>query len=306
MTANQTMMGGEEPRNVGIMSNRIHEQEPDVRILESSRYNLKFELTNTDLSVANALRRIIIAEVATMAIDLVQVSENTSVLNDEFIAHRIGLVPLVSDNVESFTFHNQCQCTSFCEKCSVRYRLRKKCPPNVDTCEVTSNDIELEAGEDATHGVVPVRYYNDNGEEEDPILIMKLSKNQMIDFRCIAKKDNAKTHAKWSPVATCIMRMEPIVELNHEKLQTLTTDQKKKFVASCPRKVFQYNAMLQAIDIEDMDACTLCNECNKYAVEQKLPGAVKISENQDKFIFTVESTGALAPSRIVLKAIQVL
>ena len=77
-----------------------------MRILESSRYNLKFELTNTDLSVANALRRIIIAEVATMAIDLVQVSENTSVLNDEFIAHRIGLVPLVSDNVESFTFHN--------------------------------------------------------------------------------------------------------------------------------------------------------------------------------------------------------
>ena len=46
----------------------------------------------------------------------------------------------------------------------------------------------------------------------------------MVDFRCIAKKDNAKTHAKWSPVATCIMRMEPVVELNQDKLQAMTLE----------------------------------------------------------------------------------
>ena len=88
-----------------MMKNRIYEDEPEIRILELSRYTLKFELTNTELSVANALRRIIIAEVSTMAIDLVQVRENTSVLNDEFIAHRIGLVPLFSESVDQFTSH---------------------------------------------------------------------------------------------------------------------------------------------------------------------------------------------------------
>ena len=88
-----------------MMKNRIYEDEPKIRILELSRYTLKFELTNTELSVANALRRIIIAEVSTMAIDLVQVRENTSVLNDEFIAHRIGLVPLFSESVDQFTSH---------------------------------------------------------------------------------------------------------------------------------------------------------------------------------------------------------
>ena len=84
----------------------------------------------------------------------------------------------------------------------------------METCEVTSNDIALETGEDDSHRVMPVRYIDDNGEEEDPVLIMRLSKNQMIDFKCIAKKDTAKSHAKWSPVATCLMRMEPIVQLD--------------------------------------------------------------------------------------------
>ena len=127
-----------------MMKNRIYEDEPKIRILELSRYTLKFELTNTELSVANALRRIIIAEVSTMAIDLVQVRENTSVLNDEFIAHRIGLVPLFSESVDQFTSHKQCHCDEFCNQCCVRYRLFKVCPPDQDTCEVTSNDIALE------------------------------------------------------------------------------------------------------------------------------------------------------------------
>lgn len=79
--------------------------EPDIRILELSKYVLKFELLNTDLSIANALRRIIISEIPTMAIDLVEIKENTSALHDEYIAHRLGLIPLLSENVEYFNFN---------------------------------------------------------------------------------------------------------------------------------------------------------------------------------------------------------
>lgn len=81
-----------------------------------------------------------------MAIDIVQVAENTSPLNDEFIAHRLGLVPLRSDNVDQFESHGQCQCTEFCEKCSVRYKLYVKCPPDVECIDVTSNDVQLDTG----------------------------------------------------------------------------------------------------------------------------------------------------------------
>jgi DNA-directed RNA polymerase II subunit RPB3 len=67
---------------------------PRIEIKELQKYHVKFELLDADLAIANSLRRIMISEVPTMAIDLVEVKENTSVLHDEFIAHRLGLVPL--------------------------------------------------------------------------------------------------------------------------------------------------------------------------------------------------------------------
>lgn len=98
-----------------------------MKILELSKYVIRFELLNTDLSVANALRRIMIAEVPTMAIDIVEIKENTSALHDEFIAHRLGLIPLTSFNIDKYQFSDGCACTSMCEKCSVTYVLHAVC-----------------------------------------------------------------------------------------------------------------------------------------------------------------------------------
>jgi DNA-directed RNA polymerase II subunit RPB3 len=71
-----------------------HQRFPKVKILSLASHELRFILSDTDTSMANTLRRIMIAEVPTLAIDLVEFHENTTVLNDEYIAHRLGLIPL--------------------------------------------------------------------------------------------------------------------------------------------------------------------------------------------------------------------
>ena len=62
-----------------------------------SELDMEFDLIGVDASVANALRRIMIGEVPTMAIENVYIYNNTSVMHDEILAHRLGLIPIFAD-----------------------------------------------------------------------------------------------------------------------------------------------------------------------------------------------------------------
>lgn len=128
---------------------------PKVKIRELKDDYCKFELRETDASMANALRRVMIAEVPTVAIDLVEIEVNSSVLNDEFIAHRLGLIPLTSDRAMSMRFSRDCDACDGdgqCEFCSVEFHLRAKCITD-ETLDVTSKDLIS-----SDHTVVPVDF----------------------------------------------------------------------------------------------------------------------------------------------------
>lgn len=103
------------------------------------------------------------------------------------------------------------------------------------------------------------------------------------------------------------MRKEPIVEIDHDKLHAgLNEDQRRRFVKSCPRKVFKFQESTKNIEIENARNCSLCQECVKYAQDSGIERGVKIGEQDFKILFNVESTGALEADAIVVKAMKIL
>merc|ERR1712032_524132 len=69
----------------------------DIKIKKRDEEEIIFHLTGVEPPLANALRRILIAEIPTMAIEKVEMWQNTSVLPDENLAHRLGLIPIAVD-----------------------------------------------------------------------------------------------------------------------------------------------------------------------------------------------------------------
>lgn len=277
---------------------------PNIEILEITNDKIRFVLSKTDPSIANALRRVMIAEVPTMAIDLVELENNTSVLNDEFLAHRLGLIPLTSSKVDKFNFTRDCSCTERCPLCSVELRLSVKCTDDV-TREVTSNDL-ISGDPD----VVPVDQTQVTGGEEkssdNGILIVKLRKGQELKLKAIAKKGVGKEHAKWTPSPAVNFLYEPEIRLNQARMDEMTENQKQDFVKSCPTKVYKYNESTHNVEIEDSLRCMYCQECKRKAEYFEKEDAVSIVQKQDKFYFTVETTGAIRPEEIVLAAINTI
>ncbi|KAM1453554.1 hypothetical protein EV1_003166 [Malus domestica] len=288
------------------MEGKSYQRLPRVKIREMRDDYLKFELRDTDASVANALRRVMIAEVPTVAIDLVEIEINSSVLNDEFIAHRLGLIPLTSDRAMSMRFSRDCDACDGdgqCEFCSVEFHLRAKCHSD-QTLDVTSKDLLS-----SDHTVVPVDFSDSSGfesSEQKGIIIVKLRRGQELRLRAIARKGIGKDHAKWSPAATVTFMYEPDIRINEELMDTLTLEEKKAWVESSPTKVFDIDPKTDKVVVVDPEAYTYDDEVIKKAEAMGKSGLVDISAREDSFIFTVESTGAIKAAQLLLNAIEVL
>tara|TARA_B100000686_G_scaffold73813_1_gene79573 strand:- start:124 stop:723 length:600 start_codon:yes stop_codon:yes gene_type:complete len=146
---------------------------------------VKLLLKGIDRVYANALRRFAISEVPCMAIDEIVIHENSSVLYDEILAHRLGLIPLTTD-LEGYILPQDCDCkTSLgCTKCRVLLVLDAVATDEVKT--IYSGDL---VSEDTR-----VKPYVDN------IPIIKLAPSQKIKLEAYAKLGKGRHHAKWQPV----------------------------------------------------------------------------------------------------------
>lgn len=161
-----------------------------IDVIESNPSRIRLRLKNVDRAYANAIRRIAISQVPTMAIDDVVILENSSVMFDELVAHRLGLVPLKTD-LNRYNLPEECDCKNplGCQKCRVLLVLDAEANDKVRT--VNSSDLVSEDPE-----TKPIA---------DNVPIVKLAPGQKIKLEAYARLGKGSEHAKWQPTSASVL-----------------------------------------------------------------------------------------------------
>lgn len=246
----------------------------DIQMLEMSKDKLttKFIIKNSTPAFANTIRRAIISLVPTMAIQEVEFSKNGSVLYDEMVAHRLGLVPLKTD-LKS-------------------YKLPSEVPEGSAQAEVK---LTLSVKADKTMWV-----YASDMKSKDPAIvpvfpkipIVKLLKDQELEFVAIARLGQGVDHVKHSP-GLAYYSYKPDVTIT--KAGESRTDLKD----ICPAGVLDVKGGKLVIN-KGYEFDPKLFEATVAASE----GAIKVKESDKDFVFTIESWGQLTCPQIIEAAVD--
>lgn len=256
----------------------------EIKVADKNELSARLIIEGVDTAFMNSLRRIIISEVPAMAIDEVVVIENSSMLHDEILAHRLGLIPLRTD-LDSYNLPEECSCKSElgCNLCRVSLTIDIEAKDSIRT--VYSGDLTSE---------------NPNiGPVSEKISIVKLAPNQRLRLEAYARLGKGQKHAKWQPVSVCAYKHFPQVKINEKEC-----DSCGKCVDICPKRVFSISEGGKKLELRNVVDCTVCHDC--VDVCPKSPPAVEVAWDKDVFAFDIESTGSLPVERIVNEAVRIL
>ncbi|KAF8821774.1 Dna-directed Rna polymerase I RPAC1 [Cardiosporidium cionae] len=274
------------------------------KIISQSPSEIVFDLVGVETAIANALRRILISEIPTVAIETVQIWQNTGVIQDEVLAHRLGLIPFVVDP-ESLAFRGEHE--ELTDENALCFFLNVKCTerdvnPYQNYLPVYAKDLKwipLSLAQRERWASAPPRVV------EDSILITKLGCGQLlaslheIELKAYLEKGIGKTHAKWSPVCTAVYRLLP--ELIIKEDPPFSPEEAKELKSLCPMGVF---------DIEDGHIvaknprnCTTCRMCL-----ERFPSRVELRKIKNHFICKKlqQSTGGIPASTLWVSALRIL
>ncbi|KAF8331920.1 DNA-directed RNA polymerases I and III 40 kDa polypeptide [Cantharellus anzutake] len=310
-----------------------------VKVQRLSDVTIEFDIVGIDTSIANAFRRILIAEVPTMAIEGVYLFNNTSVIQDEVLGHRIGLIPL---KVDPTNFEYLTPGGGASDRNTLVFDLLIECKRNPKAkagetdpeklyinSNVYSRDLKWKPqGEQDEVFQVPPAPANPN------ILIAKLRPGQEIEAQFHAHKGKGEEHAKWSPVATASYRLlphitiqEPILPRSIPKFKNCfpagviesrtnpSTGEEEVFVAN-PRKDTMSREVLRHEEFKDI--VKLARVRDFFLCEWALPTswflvdllAIILSDcngtNNLDYLVSIESAGQMPPEQLFPQAVNVL
>ena len=277
-----------------------------IEILEETDESIKLLLSETDRSLANALRRSLITDVPKMAIDEVrfqlgtkeeegEVWETTGPIPDEMVAQRLAMIPIPTIH-DKFYFQDECpNCKDLveedrgCLECQMIY-----------TCVVfgteegrwvTADDLKY-LGEESLE--IPTEYKT--------IPITKLLKGQMIEFYATAVMGRGRDHTKWSSVCGVSFSPRRIGVLNNKTKAKILWDMDLEINA----KHFDKEGKLTDID----KVSTLTSELNNVGegteVSREFKDAITLEDVPGEFILHFETDGSMTPRTAFLKASEEL
>lgn len=280
----------------------------DIKIFNLSEREANFDLIHIDTSIANAFRRIMIAEVPSVAAEYVYFMNNTSVIQDEVLAHRIGLVPLnVDPDMLTWVDKSLPEEERFTDENTIVLSLNVKCTKNPDApkdctdpkilyknAHIYARDLKFEP-----QGKQVETFANCPVVASDPdILLAKLRPGQEISLRAHCILGIGSDHAKFSPVATASYRILPQINI----VQPIEGESAKRFQKCFPKGVIGIDSNGRAF-VKDPRRDTVSREVLRH---DEFKDKVKLGRVRDHFIFNVESTGAMTPEEIFFKSVRIL
>ncbi|ALK05662.1 MAG: DNA-directed RNA polymerase subunit D [Methanosarcina thermophila] len=249
----------------------------EVDILELSDRSAKFVLSRVSTAFANGIRRAMIADVPTLAIEYVNIYDNTSVLYDEQLALRLSLIPLVTD-LEAYVPQAECDVCGGegCPACEVSLTLSAEGPGVVYSRDLISSDPKIQPA-------------------DLNIPIVELKKGQKLVLEAIAHMGYGRDSARWQAGIACGYKNVPIINIQN-------CDACGHCAAECPKGIIQLEESGARVSEEDILKCSLCRLCEQVCDIH----AIKIGYDESAFVFTMESDGSYTAKDLALNAANVI
>ncbi|KAK6635778.1 hypothetical protein RUM44_001032 [Polyplax serrata] len=305
----ETDCSGEHPTGEEEWNHQKFKKKFKVVIIKISEFNIEFDLIGISCAVANAFRRILLSEVPSMAIEKVFVLNNTSLIKDEVLAHRLGLVPLKADP-KLFEFRPE-NSTEPNEQDTLEYELKIKCTVNRDGHKNSYQIDDLYVN----HSVyskhikwVPIGSQAKTYKEKDvlpvhaDILLNKLRPGQELDLRLHAVKGIGKDHTKFSPVATAFYRMLPEINI----IKTVTGEAAERLQTCFSPGVIELRENEDGVNEAFVANARYDSGSRIVYRHDDLKDCVEMKRVRGHFIFVIESVGALPPEELFIESVKIL